>query len=249
MVGAGQAGAGEEEEQTDQMTPQIPDKLSELRRAIDLLFEPGDVIEVRIPKAGKEGTISGYFNDPDLMARSVLSMDGKGPGVYWTLNPVNPALLARASNRVRTRAESTTADRDILVRRWLPIDLDAERPSGISSSDPEHSAAIERARQIRAALRAEGWPEPIFADSGNGAHLLYRLPDLPNTQESTELVSRCLKGLAARFGDSAVKVDETTFNASRIFKAYGTTARKGDNTPDRPHRVAHLLEIPKEIPE
>ena len=75
-------------------------------------------------------------------------------GVYVTLNPVNPALLARASNRLRTvgRNDALTSDADITKRRWLPIDLDPVRPSGISSTDQEHLLAVERAFQVRETL-------------------------------------------------------------------------------------------------
>ena len=53
---------------------------------------------------GKPAPMFGYFdNDHRLdMAKSAaqLSNDGAG-GAYFTLNPVNPDLLARAANRVR----------------------------------------------------------------------------------------------------------------------------------------------------
>ena len=32
------------------------------------------------------------------------------------------------------------------------------------------------------------------------------------------------------------------FNAARIVKAYGTVARKGDDIPERPHRLSRILE-------
>jgi hypothetical protein len=44
-----------------------------------------------------------------------------------------------------------------------------------------------------------------------------------------------------------VKVDQTVFNASRIVKLYGTVARKGDHTPDRPHRLSRILVAPEEV--
>jgi hypothetical protein len=34
-----------------------------IAEAIRILFEPGQVVELRVPKAGKLGTISGYFDD------------------------------------------------------------------------------------------------------------------------------------------------------------------------------------------
>jgi hypothetical protein len=99
---------------------------------------------------------------------------------------------------------------------------------------------------VRAELRAAGWPSPLVADSGNGAHLGY-LVDLPNDDASTALLRCCLEALALRFNDDAVRVDVTTFNAARIWKLYGTLAAKGDATPDRPHRLARLLDAPPEL--
>ena len=96
-------------------------------------------------------------------------------GIYYTLNPVNPALLARACNRLREYADLTTADSDVVRRRWLPVDLDPVRPSGISASEEEHEAALVRARMMAEELSAEPWGEAIVADSGNGAHLLFRI--------------------------------------------------------------------------
>ena len=61
------------------------------------------------------------------------------------------------------------------------------------------------------------------------------------------MVKRCLRALAARFNTDLVAVDEGMYNASRICKVYGTTARKGDNTEDRPHRVSRILEAPSSL--
>ncbi|WP_175020539.1 hypothetical protein [Methanogenium cariaci] len=80
---------------------------------------------------------SGYFTDHDLMAERAAAMDAFRDitGVYVTLNEVNPALLSRRANRVKqrlSRSDATTADADIIRRRWLPpIDFDPPvRPSG-----------------------------------------------------------------------------------------------------------------------
>jgi hypothetical protein len=164
----------------------------------------------------------------------------KAKGIYFVPNVVNPALLARAHNRMRPAGrEPTTADHDILRRRWLLIDADAKRPAGISSSDVEHEAAIELAFRIRAELDVEGWPRPIVADSGNGAHLMSRI-DGPAADGDRG--KRCLAGLAERFNTELVTIDTSVFNAARIWKLYGTLSAKGDNTPERPHRIARILE-------
>jgi hypothetical protein len=223
------------------------DVVDEVRRAIAVLFRPGDVVEVRVPKAGKQKTISGYFKDFGEFARAVERLeDCRYTGVYCTANPVNPALLARADHKLKSFAENTTCDADIVCRRWMLVDLDPKRPAGISSSDAEHAAALDLARQMRDELHAEGWPEPVFSDSGNGAHLLYPI-DLPNDPEAADLIKRCLRALAARFNTDVIAVDEGMYNAPRIFKAYGTTARKGDNTEDRPHRVSRMLKVPSSL--
>jgi hypothetical protein len=217
----------------------------EIIRALDVLFERDDVVELRAFKS--RGTISGYYDDHDVLAKDAARINQRAGTVYVTLNRINPDLLARRANRFEEYAKTTTSDDHVIRRRWLPIDLDPARPADISSSDAEHEAAIERARQIRTFLvNSLGWPEPIATDSGNGAHLLARI-DLPNDSESADLVQWCLEALDFRFSDSAVKVDTATFNASRIFKLYGTVATKGDHTEARPHRIARLLNVPGSI--
>ena len=219
--------------------------------ALRLIFEPGQVTELRALEVSTERyrrhhTVSGYFDDFDALAKAAASIAPYAKAVYVVPNVVNPALLARAQNRARDVGDRdpTTSDNDILARRWLLIDADPARPAGIGSTETEHEAALAKAREIRAALVAAGWPEPILADSGNGAHLMWRV-DLPRDDE--ELVKRCLGALAFRFDDAAVGVDQTVFNPARIWKLYGTPARKGDDTAERPHRLSRMIECPAEL--
>ncbi len=44
-----------------------------------------------------------------------------------------------------------------------------------------------------------------------------------------------------------VKVDESTATAAQLCKLYGIMARKGDSTPERPHRRSSLLASPERI--
>jgi len=223
----------------------------EILRTWNIFRQPGEVLELRIPKAGKFKTISGYFDDPTKLADAVIGLvDEKAAGIYFTVNPVSPDLLARASNHYVKNAEITTSDADIIALHWLPVDLDAKRPTGISSTNAEHEAAIVKARDIRQRLIEElEWPAGAFvlADSGNGAHLNVRI-DLKNNREDTALVGKCLGALDFLFSDETIQIDTTSRNPARIWKLYGTLARKGDSTADRPHRLAKLLEVP-ETPE
>src|SRR6266404_2958528 len=86
----------------------------------------------------------------------------------------------------------------------------------------------------------------VVCDSGNGYHLLYKV-DLSNDAENRSLLESVLKALAAKFDISAVKIDQKVFNASRITKAYGTKACKGDSIPERPHRISRMFAPPTRI--
>ena len=215
----------------------------EILHTIETLFGPSAVVELRAFK-GRE-TVSGYYDDHELLAYEAGKLEDRGYSVYVTLNEVDTALLARAYNRARkVYKEPTTSDNDIVRRRWLPLDFDPARPSGVSATDAEKRTARRRAVEVRGFLRGQGWPEPVVGDSGNGYHLLYRV-ELPNDRESLELVKGVLEALAFKFSDEVVEVDTSTCNAARVWKLYGTTARKGDNAEDRPHRRSSLLKVPE----
>jgi hypothetical protein len=222
-----------------------------IKQTFEALLDPDQVVELRAlgvstPNFRRAHTVSGYFDNIDRLTEAAVQLAPFARGVYFTPNPLTPALLARAANRVRpiTDREPLTSDTDVQSRRWILIDCDPVRPSGISSTEMEHEAALACVHEIRKALAAEGWPDPLLADSGNGAHLLYRI-DLPNDHASAMLVKQCLEALAFRFDDERVTIDQTVFNAARIWKVYGTVARKGDDTSDRPHRLARVLEVPQ----
>ena len=223
---------------------------STIERAGRLLMAEDGVAELRALGVSRNGfraphTEAGYFNDPAALAQAAVNIEG-AKGIYITLNPVTPALLARSHNRIKAlgKGDPTTSDNDIAGRRWLPIDCDPKRPAGISASDNEKHAAYERVQAIYQHLRDAGWPDPVVADSGNGSHLLYRI-NLP--MDDNGVVKRCLEALAQRFDDDAVAIDTTLYNPARIIKLYGTIAAKGDDTADRPHRPSQLLSIPDPI--
>ncbi len=223
-----------------------PPSLADTRQFLSLLAKPGDVFELRGLGKNAEGrphVTAGYFDDLDELVKAAGERSGKDIGVYVTLNPVLPALLARApKNRVRRAGNGdTTSDRDVLVRRSILVDVDPIRPQGISSTDEEHVTAIALARRIADDLTASGWPIPIIADSGNGGHLIYAV-DLP--VDDGGLVKRVLDQLSKLYTTPALKIDEKVFNPGRISKLYGTMTRKGEDVPERPHRLARILSAP-----
>jgi hypothetical protein len=221
----------------------------DIASALDLLAGPGQVVEIRV--LANNAVHSGYFMDYAALVRvcETLDYDTSVHGCYVTLNTVNPSLLSRRTNRIQmrlSRSDTTTGDAEILRRRWFPVDIDPVRPSGVSSTVEEHAAAFAMADAVLVWLSQFGFPEPVRADSGNGAHLLYRI-DLPNDAASLALVKRGLSVLDACFSDRSATVDAANSNAGRIWKLYGTVAKKGDNTPERPHRRSRILSVPERL--
>lgn len=216
-----------------------------VKATLDLIQEPGSVFEVRIPKT-KMGTISGYFNDTTIAAALIAKENGKHQAIYVTVNPINPDLLARCQNRFDYGTFLTSSDSDIIRRRWFLMDFDPIRPAGISASDGEMEEARDKSEAVVDWLTSIGWPEPVRADSGNGVHVMYKV-DEPADDASRIDFECALKMLSSIFSDDKVKVDVTVFNASRVWKIYGTIAAKGSSTEERPHRVAMITKIPTEL--
>lgn len=214
-----------------------------IRQWWDIFRRESPLTEIRV-LAGRTN-YSGYYTDCESALEAIRQYDGFG--IYSPINAIKGSCYGRTQHDKMVQSpKSTTNDNDIEGRRWILIDLDPTRPSDTNSSDEEKKAALDKARQVFRFLRAEGFNEPVIADSGNGYHLYYRV-DLPNTAQSTELVKTFLAALDALLSDDLVKVDTSVFNASRIVKVIGTSSNKGANTADRPQRVSGFVLVPDPI--
>lgn len=216
-----------------------------IKAGLDMMHPSGECYEVRIP-GGRGRTISGYFDDSMKAAIQIAKENKKWPGIYVTANPVNPALLARNSNKFEYGATVTTSDHEIKSRQWFLLDLDPVRPAGVSSSDTELELTVQLADTITGWLDSLGWPEPFVALSGNGIHVMYRV-DEPNDASAKVDFEFATKMISSIFSTPEVLVDTTSFNAARIWKIYGTLSAKGSSTNERPHRVAKILRVPQEV--
>lgn len=161
------------------------------------------------------------------------------------MNPLKEACYSREQHeRLVRQPRITSSDSDIQVHRWLLIDCDPRRPAGVSATDEEKARAQALAMRIRQYLRHVGFAEPILGDSGNGYHLLYAIQV---SVADSALLTRLLSTLDDMFSTEAVSVDRVVFNPSRITKLYGTVARKGAHTDQRPHRVSRLIDVPQKL--
>ena len=233
---------------------------TDIEKVYHVFFAAGEVVELRALGCGGKSRywdgfarqdlgVFGYFDNARQFAAAADALDTmKDPphGIYFTINPPHPAVMARANNRLVAvnKKRPCTSDKEIRCVRWLPIDLDvskALRPSGISSSQEELDLAKEAGSRLLEFLSMEmGFPDPVKAMSGNGYHLNYRLPEM-DPEDAKPLVRKCLAALKARQDVAHVEVDQKVFNPSRIWKVYGTHARKGDSIPGRPHRQSFLF--------
>ncbi|CAB4120894.1 Virulence-associated E [uncultured Caudovirales phage] len=215
-----------------------------IKSVLDIIHAPGEVFEIRIPKT-KAGTISGYFDDTTKAAAIIARENGKHQAIYATINPIKKELLARNENKLEHGSQTTTTDAEIERRRWFLLDFDPVRAVGISSTNEEMEYAERMANDTVDWLTSLGWPVPIIAYSGNGMHAMYQV-DEPNDDTTRIDFEFATKMIASIFSTDKVNVDSGVYNASRIWKVYGTLSAKGSNTESRPHRVALIKSIPSE---
>jgi P4 family phage/plasmid primase-like protien len=217
---------------------------TETEKFVNLLAAHGGVVELCVFKP-KDGEVKGspwargYFDDYKELARTAAyySGDQDVTGVYVCLNPVGK----EAGNEV-TKAVNRAGNKDITRRRALLIDFDAVKPEAEKenpSTDAEHQEALDRSIACRNSLK--DWPQPIHTDSGNGGGLIYAI-DLPKDKDTDALIKRVLEKLKADFG-----ADASVHDAARLTRLPGTMNRKGQQSDDRPYRMARILEAPDKL--
>ena len=181
--------------------------------------------------------------------KSIASINASA-NVFITLNPLTEDAADKSSAKngnLRAVAKGGgIRDDEIAAYRWALIDIDPVRKAesqAVSSSDEEKAEAWKVASAIREFLQENDFFPPVVCDSGNGYHLHYRI-SLPNDAASRALIKQFLSVLAEKFTTEEAKVDTAVFNPARIIKLYGTVARKGERTEERPHRKSGFLEFP-----
>ena len=221
-------------------------QIEQIKRTLNLLFQPGDTIELRCVG---DRTINGFYRDTHKLAQDAHDLNSNfSPlqNTYVCLNPVRSDLYARRPDQFSyAQKGESVKDCDISCRRWLLIDIDPIRPTGVSATSEQKQAAIEVAKTVYGWLQDQlGATCIICADSGNGGHMLIRLRDVFANDETRWVCERFLQMLSDQFSTDQAKVDLTTFNSSRICTIYGTIKRKGSDIPEQPHRLSKLLHVP-----
>jgi hypothetical protein len=180
-----------------------------------------------------------YFDDL-TKALNAVAADGEYRAVWFSLNICPGVPSGFAPNRLY-KAAGRFKKTDYVSRQLLLIDCDPKRKADTAATDAQKAAAKAQALEIRDYLLNLGFPEPIFADSGNGFHLLFAINE-PNDEATETLLKDFLAGLSVKFTNDESQVDTGNYDANRICKLYGSVARKGDD-PSLWRRSV-VLEVP-----
>jgi hypothetical protein len=231
--------------------PEHDRTINEITKAIDLLFEPGEIVEVRGKKL--DGNIrSKYYIDHERMAQVLARADesGKFEALWYTLQRIKPEI----NGLTKQRLGLSTARNDIRSYQWLVIDID--RPQNdpnkkMNATDAELQTLADVRDQVIAWLTKKEFPQPIIACSGNGWHLIYRVLHPPESylllKAVLEGVSYNFRNISGDFNDGKIcQIDTSLAEPEQVIKAYGTTSRKSpQDGGERPWRQSYILSIPR----
>jgi hypothetical protein len=225
--------------------------MSHTRGFLNYFFAPGAIVELRALNLATKYIVSGKYTDFDKMAQDAAYLDAAPDvrAVHFVVNSIDPTKadpIATSMNVFTTSRVTfplrTTGDAAVTRRNVYFIDFDPVRPSGVCSTAAEKQAAWDTVNQAIAYLTKQGWPEPLIVDSGNGYHVYYRAdgcdPDSPFWR-------RVLGQLSQKFSDECVKIDTSVHSPGQLSRLPGTMNRKGENTPERPHRRCQVVQAPK----
>jgi hypothetical protein len=189
----------------------------------------------------------GLFTDWAAMARiaNALQEEHGTRNLYYTLNPVKPEVVTypKGLNKFTPLHKycRCVGNHHIACRQLYLIDIDSQHPKDVMATTEEHNAVWPVADRILAYLRGRGWPEPVIVDSGNGCHLLFRGDRCAAT---SQFWAYCIDSFSKEFSTPEAKIDPTIHNAGRISRLPGLMNRKGQDTPERPHRKAYVVSYP-----
>lgn len=210
--------------------------MSEIRKALDLLFRPSDVVEVRALRTPDVPAV-GRIPYGDGLQHVLETYDELGDyDLYYVLNPVSLAPSQMKEFNFGAKKH------DVPWRRWFLLDADPVRTCKIAGQE-QFDAAREAMAKAKTWLESRGWSNIVAASSGNGCHLVVPC-DLPNDTESEQLVKTVQHAVSRQFSTDRVVI-ECFPDADRITRAYGTLNRKGAEEPARGllHRRSGILEL------
>jgi hypothetical protein len=197
------------------------------------------VTELRVIAPGSGVVGIGYFDSEDAFVNACASTNGAG-NVYVGIQPRPPALFERAPNHL-ARLRTGARDDDVGWVSSIIIDIDPVRPKNTAATSEELKRSVVCGDRISDWCTERGFQRPVRNISGNGCQLWFAIPPIELCPQSRIAIRDRLKAFEAelrdRFAGDGVAID-SIYNFSRIIKVIGTLSVKGDDTPERPHRLS-----------
>ncbi len=227
--------------------PQKPSSLSDsieeqLTRGL-FLYQPDELVNIRV-LLDNGRMVSQFSRDKSNLIRHIANIDNdqEVKAIFVQLQVLNLANHRDIPKGLGIKREHVSH------YRWFVIDIDTLRPAKAktNATEEEKEQSLLAARAVSLHLHNLGWPEPILCDSGNGWHLVWKI-DLSNTPEHYQMLHSCLLALAAKFDNEHAEIDCSLAEPEQIIKLWGTTVRKGENTPLRPWRRSSVVTIPGSV--
>ena len=211
--------------------------IAEICRCLALFTKPGQKVELR---AFTPSAATTHGTDHKKLAAWALRQNLGKASVCFTPNPfTGPPFVDPKGKAV--------GDKDTTRRIWLLLDIDPTKPSGAgSATDDEKEHAKALADVMAKVMEDAGFCGRIFADSGNGFYNCYPI-DMPNDTATEQGFTTVYTGLKRLYDTEFATIDKAVGNPSRLLKLFGTKARKGKNTKERPHRISRIIEAPEQI--
>lgn len=210
------------------------------QRYINDLYDPDELLALVLLDGGKYfgKQAVGFYRDRDEFFQDATYMSTRG-NVYVNLNRLHPDLYGRSADRVKPYSATRFKNDEVIWRPRLCVDIDPVRLSGINSTDAELQAAIDLGGKVYDYLVEELNYKVMPVHSGNGVQLVFRIDE---PADSTK-VGSFLKHLDQKFTTPYAKIDTSLADAARIVRLPGTLNCKGDDIPERPRRMAHIMEV------
>jgi RecA/RadA recombinase len=185
------------------------------------------------------GVSETFCNGVDEAANLIESLQhDKDLGAIWT----NIQRLKPGSSR-RKKGDTIDAYTNILVDIDRKVKKDGDG-NKTNATNEEREVLRLVAEKIAAYLTPVFGP-CVFADSGNGFHLNWKLADI-EPGDGQRYYRALLNLLRCKFEspDVNVEIDTSLADDTQVVTVWGTWNRKYPDTPDRPQRQSEVLFVP-----
>ncbi len=139
---------------------------------------------------------------------------------------------------------------DIVAVTMTVVDVDPIRAEGFGkqpTTDEELAWAFKASEHLTQWHEGRGFLRPARGMSGNGVQLWFPIPRWEVKDGNRTVIPELCRAFEQECRDALpdslrgkVSID-SIHDLPRIIKVIGTTSVKGDNTPDRPHRVSYWI--------